>query len=158
MEGKGVKVPLSVVVMVVLILGLNQTHVEAKTCCRNTLTRNCYNACFFGGSSRETCAKLCDCIIISGTTCPNDHPKLYFCELGCASSMCSTISTLENSGKIYYFFLFFISICYKRFHSNASCFGWTLDDAENTLVACKNKCSELCNKNFGEVSNAVFTA
>ena len=57
------------------------------------------------------------------------------------------------------FFYFFISICYKRFHSNASCFGWTLDDAKNTLVACKNKCSELCNKNFVEdSSNAVFTA
>ncbi|KAM0937468.1 putative thionin [Dioscorea sansibarensis] len=131
MEGKGVKVPLSVVVMVVLILGLNlaQTHVEAKSCCPTTTARNCYNVCRLTGASRETCAKLCGCIIVPGTTCPPNYPSLHFCESGCASSMCSTISTLENS-----------------------------DDAENTLVACKNKCSELCNKNFVEDSNEVITA
>ncbi|KAM0937465.1 putative thionin [Dioscorea sansibarensis] len=106
MEGKGVKVPLSVVVMVVLILGLNlaQTHVEAKSCCPTTAARNCYDVCRL--ASQEACAKLCGCIIVPGTTCPPNYPKLHFCELGCASSMCSTISTLENSGKIYLFFFY----------------------------------------------------
>ncbi|KAM0940992.1 putative thionin [Dioscorea sansibarensis] len=97
MEGKGVKVPLSVVVMVVLILGLNQTHVEAKSCCPTTTARNCYNACLLPGPTRKICAKFCGCTIISGTTCPPNYPSLHFCELGCASSMCSTISTPENS-------------------------------------------------------------
>ncbi|KAM0937470.1 putative thionin [Dioscorea sansibarensis] len=108
MEGKGVKVPLSVVVMVVLILGLNlaQTHVEAKSCCPTTTARNCYNACRFVHNSREFCAKLCGCTIVPGTKCPFDYPSLHFCESGCASSMCSTISTLENSGKIYLIFFF----------------------------------------------------
>ncbi|KAJ0973632.1 hypothetical protein J5N97_015597 [Dioscorea zingiberensis] len=126
MEGKGARVPLGIVVMVVLVLGLNlaQTHVEAKSCCMNTTARNCYNLCRLPGVARETCAKTCGCIIITGTKCPSNYLK-HFCNLGCASSTCSAITnTLQDS-----------------------------DDVEEAVVGCNNQCSEICND---KGTNAVF--
>ncbi|KAJ0973704.1 hypothetical protein J5N97_015669 [Dioscorea zingiberensis] len=96
MEGKGVRV-LNIVVMVILILGLNlaQTHVEAATiCCQNTTARNCYGMVRL---SLELYATMCGCTIVD--ICPSDKPK-QFCDLGCASSMCSTTSTLQNSDHV----------------------------------------------------------
>ncbi|KAF5206975.1 Thionin [Thalictrum thalictroides] len=75
MEGKGVRAPFTAVIMGVLILGLIVAQIEAKSCCRNTLARNCYNACRLPGTPRPTCATLCDCIHITGNTCPGTHPK-----------------------------------------------------------------------------------
>nr|P60057.1 RecName: Full=Hellethionin-D [Helleborus purpurascens]1NBL_A Chain A, Hellethionin D [Helleborus purpurascens]3SZS_A Chain A, Hellethionin-D [Helleborus purpurascens]3SZS_B Chain B, Hellethionin-D [Helleborus purpurascens]3SZS_C Chain C, Hellethionin-D [Helleborus purpurascens]3SZS_D Chain D, Hellethionin-D [Helleborus purpurascens]3SZS_E Chain E, Hellethionin-D [Helleborus purpurascens]3SZS_F Chain F, Hellethionin-D [Helleborus purpurascens]3SZS_G Chain G, Hellethionin-D [Helleborus pur len=46
-----------------------------KSCCRNTLARNCYNACRFTGGSQPTCGILCDCIHVTTTTCPSSHPS-----------------------------------------------------------------------------------
>ncbi|KAJ0973628.1 hypothetical protein J5N97_015593 [Dioscorea zingiberensis] len=82
----------------------------------NTTARNCYNLCRLPGTARDTCAKLCGCLIISGTKCPPNYPK-HFCKLGCASSTCNAItSTLQDS-----------------------------DDVEGALAGCNNICSELCN-------------
>ncbi|KAF5207745.1 Leaf-specific thionin [Thalictrum thalictroides] len=83
MEGKGV----SAVIMGLLILGLVVAQIEAKSCCRTTTGRNCYNTCRIGGiTPRPVCANLCDCINVPGN-CPSTHPR---------SSM------LENSGTNYY--------------------------------------------------------
>ncbi|KAF5203676.1 Leaf-specific thionin [Thalictrum thalictroides] len=75
MEGKGVRSPFTAVIMGVLILGLIVAHIEAKSCCRNTIGRNCYNACRLTGTSQSACASLCDCIHVSGNTCPSTHPR-----------------------------------------------------------------------------------
>ncbi|KAJ0973630.1 hypothetical protein J5N97_015595 [Dioscorea zingiberensis] len=136
MEGKAVtvRVPLDIIVMVVLILGLNlaQTHVDAattKSCCINVGAKACYNNCIQRQGTPATCAKTCGCILIpTSTPCPRDYP-ISFCKLGCASSMCSTISTVQNS-----------------------------DVAEEAWVACNNKCTKLCNEGSIKGSNAVFTA
>ncbi|KAJ0973620.1 hypothetical protein J5N97_015585 [Dioscorea zingiberensis] len=131
MEGKGARVPLGPVVMIVLVLGLNlaPTHIEAKSCCVNTFTRNCYDVCRFWGADRDRCAKLCGCIIISDKTCPSDYPK-HFTKLGCVSSMCSTISTSQNSDVT----------------------------KEAAMVGCNNKCSKLYNEEGSNMgSNAVLT-
>ncbi|KAJ0984158.1 hypothetical protein J5N97_002514 [Dioscorea zingiberensis] len=130
MEGKGVRVPFDVVVLVVLILGLNlaQTQVEAvNICCWTISERICYNHC---RRPPEVCAKECGCIISSDPIpCPRNYSKLHFCKLGCASFMCSTISTLENS-----------------------------DVTEKAMIGCNKKCSEFCNEGNNEGSDAVFTA
>nr|P08943.2 RecName: Full=Viscotoxin-B; AltName: Full=Viscotoxin-B2; Flags: Precursor [Viscum album] len=71
-------------------------NVESKSCCPNTTGRNIYNTCRLGGGSRERCASLSGCKIISASTCPSDYPKFY-CTLGCQSSKCASITTPPNS-------------------------------------------------------------
>ncbi|KAF5176338.1 Leaf-specific thionin [Thalictrum thalictroides] len=71
MEGKGVRV----VIMGLLILGLVVAQIEAKSCCRNTTGRNCYNVCRLPGTPRPICEAGCDCINISGNRCPSTHPR-----------------------------------------------------------------------------------
>ncbi|KAI3962256.1 hypothetical protein MKW92_015854 [Papaver armeniacum] len=118
MEGKSPA--LSAVMIGVLLMGLflAQTPVEAKSCCKNTAARNCYNTCRLTGAPRPVCAAGCNCKIISGTKCPKDYPRLNsllntetdeetdtkeayatsdFCKLGCASSVCSNIMDLHKS-------------------------------------------------------------
>ncbi|KAI3962255.1 hypothetical protein MKW92_015853, partial [Papaver armeniacum] len=69
---------LSAVMVGVLLMGLflAQTPVEAKSCCKNTAARNCYNTCRLTGAPRPVCAAGCNCKIISGTKCPKDYPRL----------------------------------------------------------------------------------
>nr|CAA57352.1 Thionin class 1 [Tulipa gesneriana] len=69
--------------MVVVILGLvvAQTQVEAKSCCRNTTARNCYNVCRLPGTPRPVCAATCDCKIISSGKCPPGYEKLGFSDV-----------------------------------------------------------------------------
>ncbi|KAF5203591.1 Thionin [Thalictrum thalictroides] len=125
MEGKGVRA----VIMGLLILGLVVAQIEAKSCCRNTTGRNCYNTCRFAGGTQSVCASLCDCIHVTGN-CPSTHPRSNmlessgdmineYCKLGCASSVCDTISTNQNSGE---------------------------GEVNEAVEHCVNACSELCNK------------
>ncbi|XP_062083183.1 thionin-like [Humulus lupulus] len=100
MEGK-------TVMMTVLLLSLvvGQIQVEAKSCCPNTTARNVYNVCRFTGGSRERCASLSGCKIVSGT-CPPGYTNdtlqntgdaiNEYCKLGCAFSVCGAITTLKN--------------------------------------------------------------
>ncbi|EAZ01136.1 hypothetical protein OsI_23167 [Oryza sativa Indica Group] len=96
-------------IMCMLVLGLvlqqEKIQVEAKSCCPSTTARNVYNSCRFAGGSRDTCAKLSGCKIVDGNCKPpyvhhTLHPEaeesevVDFCKLGCASSVCSTMSTL----------------------------------------------------------------
>ncbi|XP_010512185.1 PREDICTED: thionin-like [Camelina sativa] len=104
MEGK--TVILSVLIMSLVIA---QIQVEAKSCCPNTSARNIYNACRLPGTPRPVCASLSGCKIISGGTCPNGykHDTLQnsgdavsvneYCKLGCASSVCGAMNTLQSS-------------------------------------------------------------
>ncbi|KAF4358597.1 thionin [Cannabis sativa] len=104
MEGKTM-----VIVSVLLVsLVLGQIQVEAKICCPTTPARNFFTVCRLTGSSRETCAKLSGCKIISGNTCPDpyhhdilennggDYVNEY-CKLGCTSSVCDPLTTLQDS-------------------------------------------------------------
>ncbi|XP_030503738.1 thionin [Cannabis sativa] len=92
--------------LVSLVLG--QIQVEAKTCCPTTAALNFYNACRILGSSKKTCASLGGCKIISGNTCSKNY--IYetlgnnggdavneYCKLGCTSSMCDPLTTLQDS-------------------------------------------------------------
>ncbi|XP_062083173.1 thionin-like isoform X2 [Humulus lupulus] len=101
MEGK-------TVFMTVLLLSLvvGQIQVEAKSCCPTTDARNLYDTCDERGVLETVCASLSGCQIISGSTCPtgyeNDILKnpgdavKEYCKLGCASSVCGAITTLQN--------------------------------------------------------------
>uniref|UniRef100_A0A803QTZ2 Uncharacterized protein n=1 Tax=Cannabis sativa TaxID=3483 RepID=A0A803QTZ2_CANSA len=69
MEGKT-----RVIVSVLLVsLFLGQIQVEAKSSCPTTYARHIYEACIITGGSREFCAKLSGCKIISGNTCPDGY-------------------------------------------------------------------------------------
>ncbi|XP_010454551.1 PREDICTED: thionin isoform X2 [Camelina sativa] len=125
MEGK--TLILSVFVM---SLFMAQIQVEAKSCCPNTTARNCYNVCRLTGASRETCAKLCGCKIVEGPCPPGPRGILEnsvseYCKLGCASSVCGTLTTLENS--------------------DAS------EIVNGAVVPCTEACSELCTKRSSNV-------
>ncbi|XP_010493314.1 PREDICTED: thionin [Camelina sativa] len=135
MEGK-------TLILSVLIISfvMAEIQVEAKSCCPNTTARNCYNACrLVGTTSRETCAKICGCKIIKGTICPPGyiHDILEnsgdavneYCKLGCASSVCGTLTTLQNF--------------------DAS------EIVNGAVVQCTDACSKLCTKGS---SNEVGTA
>ncbi|KAF4386236.1 hypothetical protein G4B88_003453 [Cannabis sativa] len=104
MEGKT-----RVIVSVLLVsLVLGQIQVEAKSCCPTNTARSFYDACRLTGGSREFCAKLSGCKIISGYTCPDGykHDILEnnggdsvneYCKLGCTSSVCDPLTTLQDS-------------------------------------------------------------
>ncbi|KAI3880555.1 hypothetical protein MKX03_008820 [Papaver bracteatum] len=147
MEGKSPA--LSVVVIGVLLMGLvfSHTPVEAKSCCQNTLARNCYNVCRFAGGSREACAKACNCKIITETDCPSDYPKLNslqntetdeetdtkeayatsdFCKLGCASFVCSNIMAFHKS--------------------TAGLVSELEESAKEAAKSCNDACFQFCNK------------
>ncbi|XP_062083697.1 probable thionin-2.4 [Humulus lupulus] len=102
MEGKTV-----IMLALFLSLVLGQIQVEArKSCCPNNSARTTFNVCRFGGASQSICASLSGCQLISGSTCPSGftHDILEntgdaaneYCKLGCASSVCGAITTLQN--------------------------------------------------------------
>ncbi|XP_018475959.1 thionin [Raphanus sativus] len=134
MEGK--TVILSVLIM---SLVMAQNQVEAKIFCPSTSARNSYNICRLTGASRQTCAKMSGCKIVSGTTCPQgclhdifensaDAVNEY-CKLGCASSVCGALTILQNS--------------------DAS------ETVNGAVAQCTKACSNFCSKNS---ANAVETA
>nr|prf avenothionin beta [Avena sativa] len=45
-----------------------------KSCCKNTLGRNCYNLCRARGAPK-LCSTVCRCKLTSGLSCPKDFPK-----------------------------------------------------------------------------------
>ncbi|EOA28119.1 hypothetical protein CARUB_v10024304mg [Capsella rubella] len=100
MEGK-------TLVLSVLVMSLFIAQINAKSCCPSTTARNIYNTCRFAGSPRPVCASLSGCKNISGTKCPNGytHDTLEntgntvdaYCKLGCVSSVCGGLTTLQNS-------------------------------------------------------------
>ncbi|EOA31697.1 hypothetical protein CARUB_v10014903mg [Capsella rubella] len=132
MEGK-------TLVLSVLVMSLFIAQINAKSCCPSTTARNIYNTCRFGGGSRPVCSGLSGCKIIGGTKCPNGytHDTLEntgnavdaYCKLGCISSVCSALTTLQNS--------------------DAS------EIVSGAVDRCANACSTVCTK---DSMNAVETA
>ncbi|XP_010440789.1 PREDICTED: probable thionin-2.4 [Camelina sativa] len=92
--------------VLVMTLFMAQIQVEAKSCCPSSTARNIYNSCRLVGGSRERCASLSGCKIVNGK-CPNGYTKDIlentddvvneYCKIGCASSVCSALTTLQNS-------------------------------------------------------------
>ncbi|KAI3861249.1 hypothetical protein MKW92_005159 [Papaver armeniacum] len=150
---------LSAVMIGVLLMGLflAQTPVEAKSCCKNTAARNCYNVCRLPGTPRPVCAATCDCKIISGGKCPRDYPKLNsllntetdeetdtkeayatsdFCKLGCASSVCSNIMDLHKS--------------------TAGLVSELEESVKEAAKSCDNACFQFCNKKSDSAAVAAI--
>ncbi|XP_010467683.1 PREDICTED: probable thionin-2.4 [Camelina sativa] len=133
MEGKTL-----IVSVLLMSLFMAQIQVDAKSCCPNTTARNIYNTCRLGGGSRALCANLSGCKIVNGK-CPNGytHDILEntgdavneYCKLGCVSSVCGALTTLQNS--------------------DAS------EIVNGAVEKCANACLTVCTKNS---MNAVETA
>ncbi|MGI4573955.1 hypothetical protein ACR2WM_26975, partial [Klebsiella pneumoniae] len=117
-----------IICVVILSLFVEQIQVEAKSCCKNTIARNCYNVCRLTGP-RKTCASICGCKIISGKKCPSDYPKfnllpnpdeanaIEYCKLGCTSFVCDNINTVVES-----------------------------EELNDVMERCNNACYDLCTK------------
>ncbi|KAI3911594.1 hypothetical protein MKW92_042869 [Papaver armeniacum] len=157
MEGKSPA--LSAVMVGVLLMGLflAQTPVEAKSCCKNTAARNCYNTCRLTGAPRPLCAQGCNCKIISGTKCPKDYPRLNsllntetdeetntkeayatsdFCKLGCTSSVCSNIMALHKS--------------------TAGLVSELEESVKKAAKSCDDACFQFCNKKSDSAAVAAI--
>ncbi|KAI3919630.1 hypothetical protein MKW92_035098 [Papaver armeniacum] len=156
MEGKSPALSAMMVGVLLMGLFLAQTPVEAKSCCKNTVARNCYNACRLTGT-RILCAPVCNCKIISGTQCPSDYPKLNslfntetveeantkeayatseFCKLGCTSSVCSNIMALHKS--------------------TASLVSELEESVKEAAKSCDNACFQFCNKKSDSAAVAAI--
>ncbi|KFK38502.1 hypothetical protein AALP_AA3G121400 [Arabis alpina] len=104
MEGK--TVILSVLIMSP-VMTQSQIQVEAEICCPSTSARNDFDTCSnYGGGSASYCASVSECKIVDGT-CPEGYTRDIlenssetvneYCKLGCASSVCGALTTLQNS-------------------------------------------------------------
>nr|AAB33009.1 crambin precursor=thionin variant Thi2Ca10 [Crambe abyssinica, seeds, Peptide Partial, 134 aa] [Crambe hispanica subsp. abyssinica] len=134
MEGKSV-----ILSVLIISLVMAQNQVEAKSCCPSITARNTYNICRLPGTPRPVCATLSGCIIQSDSTCKPPYPYgdlknsgdavNEYCKLGCASSVCGSLATFQNSdaSKI----------------------------VDGAVAQCTNACSNFCTKGS---ANAVETA
>ncbi|CAA7018305.1 unnamed protein product [Microthlaspi erraticum] len=89
--------------LLIMSLVMAQTQIEARSCCPTTNARNVYNTCRLGGIPRPTCASLSGCKLIDGN-CPPGFLKdnsgdvvNEYCKLGCVSSVCGAITTLQST-------------------------------------------------------------
>ncbi|CAA7042921.1 unnamed protein product [Microthlaspi erraticum] len=93
-----------------MCLVMAQTQVEARqrACCPNLVAINKYNVCRIAGS-QSTCASISQCILVDGS-CPPGYPYgtlelnsgdavNEYCKLGCVSSVCGAITTLQSFDK-----------------------------------------------------------
>uniref|UniRef100_A0A5B7C7R7 Thionin-like protein 2 n=1 Tax=Davidia involucrata TaxID=16924 RepID=A0A5B7C7R7_DAVIN len=86
-------------VMIVLVLGLfvGQSTASFKKC-----YAKCFLFCMINiPPTVLPCAVKClkDCIIPKPTHHLTQENTHYFCKLGCASSLCTNISTIQNPGE-----------------------------------------------------------
>ncbi|KAI3962254.1 hypothetical protein MKW92_015852 [Papaver armeniacum] len=157
MEGKSPALSAVMIGVLLMVLFLAQTPVEAKSCCKNTAARNCYNTCRLTGAPRPVCAAGCNCKIISGTKCPKDYPRLNsllntetdeetdtkeayatsdFCKLGCASSVCSNIMDLHKS--------------------TAGLVSELEESVKEAAKSCDNACFQFCNEKSDSAAVAAI--
>ncbi|VVA97193.1 unnamed protein product [Arabis nemorensis] len=100
MEGKTM-----IVSVLIMSLVMAQIQVEAATtCCPTTKAKTAYNFCRLRGDTKEVCAYRNGCKIIEEDECPPNLPLQNigdvvneYCKLGCASSVCGALTTLQNS-------------------------------------------------------------
>ncbi|KAF8100058.1 hypothetical protein N665_0232s0030 [Sinapis alba] len=104
MEGKTVILSVTIVSLV-----LAQIQVEAvKTCCPTTNARHIIDRCLAIGIPMIICLDTTGCVISTRPTCPPNFPANRldnsadavneYCKLGCTSSECGPLTTLQNSG------------------------------------------------------------
>ncbi|KAF8112140.1 hypothetical protein N665_0066s0018 [Sinapis alba] len=95
--------------MLIISLFMMQIQVEAeRVCCPNNLDRKKFDLCSATGFPKSACARLSECKIFPGNTCPSDFPAnrletsadavAEYCKLGCTSSVCGPLTTFLNSG------------------------------------------------------------
>nr|AAB33008.1 crambin precursor=thionin variant Thi2Ca9 [Crambe abyssinica, seeds, Peptide Partial, 135 aa] [Crambe hispanica subsp. abyssinica] len=135
MEGK--TVILSVLIMS-LVMAQNQVE-AAKSCYPTKSARNTFDVCRLTGTSMGLCAAISECKILSVTKCPSNLPYNNlknsgdavneYCKLGCASSVCGSLTTLQSS--------------------DAS------EIVDGAVAQCTNACSDFCTKGS---AHAVETA
>ncbi|KFK42264.1 hypothetical protein AALP_AA2G233000 [Arabis alpina] len=127
MEGK-------TVILSVLIMRLVMAQIQlgaAKSCCPSLDARDDYDLCRLVGYSKDDCASTNGCKLVNkGGTCPSGYPNdnlqnsgdlvNEYCKLGCASSVCGAITTLQSFDK-----------------------SVTVDGA---VAQCTKACSTLCTK------------
>ncbi|KFK42266.1 hypothetical protein AALP_AA2G233300 [Arabis alpina] len=80
-----------------------------KICCPSVTSRYAFNICRIGGRSNKFCARISACKIVNEGNCPPDYPEdnlensddrvNEYCKLGCASSVCGAITSLQNFDK-----------------------------------------------------------
>ena len=101
------KVRLVLILMACLVMGLIVGQAQASF-------KSCYESCFLiclitPNTSAFSCSFKClkDCIIrpsltqTSPTSLHTNNNKLYFCKLGCASSLCTNLSSKHDPSKSY---------------------------------------------------------
>ncbi|EOA17618.1 hypothetical protein CARUB_v10005983mg [Capsella rubella] len=104
MEGKFVV--LSVLMMSLI---MSQIQVEGKVCCPSQFQRSLYEICYWNPVTfrqMSTCSAVGGCKLIYTGICPSNLPYNNleksgddvnkYCNLGCASSVCSAMTTLKN--------------------------------------------------------------
>lgn len=87
----------SSLLIVCLVLGLlvGQSTASFKDC-----YKICFISCVIGGKNLVKCAAKClkDCVLPASSVL-NSNDAQGFCKLGCASSLCTNLSTKEDPGK-----------------------------------------------------------
>nr|AAM62681.1 thionin Thi2.2 [Arabidopsis thaliana] len=101
MEGKTV-----ISSLLIISLVLAQIQVEAKICCPTKDDRSVYFVCMLSVSSQFYCLLKSKCKNTSQTICPPGYTNDIlensgdavneYCKLGCASSVCGALTTLQN--------------------------------------------------------------
>ncbi|KAJ4865928.1 Thionin-2.2 [Raphanus sativus] len=113
-------------------------QVEARVCCPSKEARLAFYVCN-RTKATTTCAQLNGCKIVPETICPSGYPYGHFgnsgntvngyCKLGCASSVCSDLATLQDLA--------------------------ASEIVNGAVAQCTNACSDFCTKGS---ANAVDTA
>ncbi|CAH8350418.1 unnamed protein product [Eruca vesicaria subsp. sativa] len=133
MEGK--TVILSVLIMSLLMV---QNQVEAKICCPSKTAALIFMKCLAGVSPLHNCLVINHCQnrwMRCPQTLPIEVPEKTgdtvneYCQLGCASSVCGALTTLQDSD--------------------------ATEIVNEAVAQCTNACSSFCTK---DSANAVVTA
>lgn len=122
--------------------------------------KDCYKSCFILCVARPPhnpfkCATRCLKSCFLTTLDAQSNPQHYFCNLGCATSLCSNISTIENPSN--YFSLSLsqhgsISMIIHYLYSSLFFFFGSFSDGEK-VDACVNSCDGACLSSYAPTKN-----
>lgn len=155
MEGKRVRNA----VLVCLVLGLLMGH-----CTAGLFFKPCYGACFTICMVKKphnplTCGFNClkKCAAPAQTLDFQTNPH-HFCKLGCATSLCTHISTKDNPSN--YISPFLVRVSFLWYIGLTFLFFFFLFFSDAELVGkCVDSCSGTCSTNYSHAStkNQEFT-
>ncbi|KAK9102157.1 hypothetical protein Sjap_019411 [Stephania japonica] len=99
MEGlRGSRVAVQAITLVVILLS-SSSCVKCRTYLSRECLQSCYNSCPFIEYCSASCIAQCWGTGTSSASLAKDDRDTtlhHYCELGCAYSLCSTISTINN--------------------------------------------------------------